>query len=111
MNFNEVTRGISIPSGKLSDSHATEQRLILVEGAPGVGKSTFAWEFCRRWERGEIAHNAQQYQLLRLRDDRISKAKTLIYHPLEDVSWAVSVELVHSHNLHALRGLMSFQIK
>ena len=36
-------------------------QIILVEGAPGVGKSTFAWEFCRRWERGEIA---QQYQLV-----------------------------------------------
>ena len=32
------------------------RRLILVEGAPGVGKSTFAWEFCRKWEREEIAH-------------------------------------------------------
>ena len=29
------------------------EKVILVEGAPGVGKSTFAWEFCRKWERGE----------------------------------------------------------
>ena len=52
-------------------------RIILVEGAPGVGKSTFAWEFCRRWERGEIAQQYQLVLLLRLRDERMSTAKTL----------------------------------
>ena len=25
-------------------------RFALVEGPPGIGKSTFAWEACRRWE-------------------------------------------------------------
>ena len=48
-----------------------------MEGAPGVGKSTFAWEFCRRWERGEIAQQYQLVLLLRLRDDRMSRAKSL----------------------------------
>ena len=52
-------------------------RIILVEGAPGVGKSTFAWEFCRRWERGEIAQQYWLVLLLRLRDERMSTAKTL----------------------------------
>ena len=52
-------------------------RIILVEGAPGVGKSTFAWEFCRRWERGEIAQQYQLVLLLRLRDEKMSTAKTL----------------------------------
>ena len=61
--------------------------MILVEGAPGVGKSTFAWEYCRRWERGEIAQQYQLVLLIRLRDDRSSKAKTLkdlIHHPLAE---------------------------
>ena len=60
------------------------EKLILVEGAPGVGKSTFAWEFCRRWERGEIAQQYRLVLLLRLRDERMSKAKRLkdlLYHP------------------------------
>ena len=30
---------------------------ILVEGAPGIGKSTFAWELCRQWEQGEMLQN------------------------------------------------------
>ena len=53
------------------------EKVILVEGAPGVGKSTFAWEFCRRWERGKIAQQYDLMLLLRLRDARISQAKTL----------------------------------
>ena len=61
-----------------------------------MGKSTFAWEYCRRWERGEIAQQYQLVLLLRLRDDRTSRAKTLrdlIQHPSEDVCQAVCNEL------------------
>ena len=64
---------------KMSDvaKDVPEGRIILVEGAPGVGKSTFAWEFCRRWERGEIAQQYQLVLLLRLRDEGMSYAKSL----------------------------------
>ena len=57
--------------------------VVLVEGAPGVGKSTFAWEYCRRWERGKIGQHYQLVLLLTLRDPRMSRARTLgdlIYH-------------------------------
>ena len=53
------------------------EKVILVEGAPGVGKSTFAWEFCRRWERGEIARQYDLVLLLRLRDNCVCSAKSL----------------------------------
>ena len=72
------------------------EKVILVEGAPGVGKSTFAWEFCRRWEREEIAQQYDLVLLLRLRDDRISKAKCLkdfVYHHSDNVCEAVVSEL------------------
>ena len=99
INFNEIAVGISISFDK--------RNLILVEGAPGVGKSTFAWEFCRRWERGEIAQQYHLVLLLRLRDDRISKAKSLkdlIYHPNKHVAQAVSDELNNIHALIILEG-------
>ena len=112
MEFSEIAGGISIPSSKYSDTQASsEKRLILVEGAPGVGKSTFAKEFCRRWERGEVAQQYQLVLLLRLREDRISKAKNLkdlIYHPLEGVPQAVSEKLLLSRNFHALIILEGF---
>ena len=74
----------------------TFETVILVEGAPGVGKSTFAWEFCRRWERGEIAQQYDLVLLLQLRDDRISKAKCwkdLIYHSSPSILQTVISEL------------------
>ena len=82
------------------DLPATDfQKVILVEGAPGVGKSTFAWEFCRRWERGEIAQQYQLVLLLRLRDERMGRAQSLgdlIYHPAKTVVSAVEEELISS---------------
>ena len=39
----------------------SQPKCILVEGAPGVGKSTFAWKLCRKWGKGKLL---QQYQLV-----------------------------------------------
>ena len=100
IKFSEIAKDIS-----LSNEKDSAGRLILVEGAPGVGKSTFAWEFCRRWEKGEIAQQYQLVLLLRLRDNIISEATTLndlIYHPLEGVPQAMCKELVLSRELHAM---------
>ena len=50
---------------------------MLVEGAPGVGKSTFAWEACRKWAEGEILEDFELVILIKLRDDSIRKATCL----------------------------------
>ena len=87
------------------------KKVVLVEGAPGVGKSTFAWEFCRRWERGEIAQQYQLVLLLRLRDGRISRAKNLrdlIYHPSESVCKSVVEELELTFGVNTLIILEGF---
>ena len=94
-----------------TSAECNDGKLILVEGAPGVGKSTFAWEFCRRWEKGEIAQHYQLVLLLRLRDDSISKAKCLndlIQHQSDYVRKAVIDDLVSSRGSHALIILEGF---
>ena len=51
--------------------------LVLVEGAPGIGKSTFAWEACRKWGAEEILQQYKLMVLLRLREKRVQQAKTI----------------------------------
>ena len=102
IDFKEIAAGIP---------DIGQKRVVLVEGAPGVGKSTFAWEYCRRWERGEIAEQYQLVFLLRLRDERMSKAKTLrdlITYDSEDVRQAVSDDLERSHGSKTLILLEGF---
>ena len=87
------------------------EKVILVEGAPGVGKSTFAWEFCRRWERGEIAQQYQLVLLLRLRDERMRTAKSLsdlIYHPQKEICRAVETEIFEVLGINILIILEGF---
>ena len=43
-------------------------RLILIEGAPGVGKTTFSWKVCQMWGRKEILQNISTLVLFPLRD-------------------------------------------
>ena len=49
-------------------------KCILVEGAPGVGKSTFAWNLCRKWGKGKLLQQYQLVVLLRLRDKSVQTA-------------------------------------
>ena len=103
IKFSQIAKGIFLPSN--GSEQENDRRLILVEGAPGVGKSTFAWEFCRRWMNGEIAQQYHLVLLLRLRDERIRRAKCLedlLYHPTKQLFSAVCQQLTTSHTFHAL---------
>ena len=54
------------------DSHYP--KLVLVKGAPGVGKTTFSWELCRRWNAGKLLNDYSLVVLLRLRDENVQEA-------------------------------------
>ena len=69
---------------------------VLVEGAPGVGKTTFAFELCKQWARGEILQEWGVVVIIKLRDQRSRTAQTindLLYHPDPEIRQAVT-ELV-----------------
>ena len=50
-------------------------RLVVVEGAPGIGKSTFALELCRQWPLRESLQCFSLVVLLKLRDEEVRSAK------------------------------------
>ena len=49
-------------------------RLVVVEGAPGIGKSTLAWELCRKWPTMESLKRFSLVVLLRLREEGVQSA-------------------------------------
>ena len=55
----------------------SQPKCILVEGAPGVGKSTLAWKLCRKWGKGKSLQQYQLVVLLRLRDKNVRAAKNI----------------------------------
>ena len=55
----------------------SQPKCILVEGAPGVGKSTFAWKLCHKWGKGKLLQQYQLVVLLRLRDRSVRAAKKM----------------------------------
>ena len=72
-------------------------QIVLVQGAPGVGKTTFAWEFCTKWGKGELKQEYSLVILLRLRDKRIQEAKCfrdLFYHPDGTLPDVIATELI-----------------
>ena len=46
---------------------------VLIEGIPGIGKSTLAYEMCKRWADGSALQEYTLILLLRLRDDIIQR--------------------------------------
>ena len=56
----------------LEANHDQKQpRLVLMEGAPGIGKSTLAWELCRKWEEFSCMKQYSLVVLLRLREEEV----------------------------------------
>ena len=60
------------------DSNPGEDlQCILVEGAPGVGKTTLAWQVCHRWGRGDLFQQYALILLVKLREEVLRKATSL----------------------------------
>ena len=54
-----------------------KRKLVLLEGAPGSGKSTLTLHICQEWAEGKLFQEYDIVVLVRLRDPLIGKAKTV----------------------------------
>ena len=74
-------------------------QVVLVEGAPGVGKTTFAWDQCRQWAEGKLLQAYSIVLLLPLRDNnirQISSLPNLFRHTKQEVKEEVSRRVAES---------------
>ena len=53
------------------------RKIILIEGAPGAGKSTLAWHVCQKWESGELFQDFKVVVFVQLRDASVQSAVSL----------------------------------
>ena len=54
-----------------------QRRKILIEGAPGCGKSTLALHICQQWADGILFPEYRQIVLVRLREQAVQNAKSI----------------------------------
>ena len=59
------------------DVNEEENKVILIEGGPGMGKSTLAIEICKCWADGELLEEYDVVILLPLRDPEIQAANNI----------------------------------
>ena len=76
--YGDVDKIISSQSSSIFDITNVAQevdgripRLVLIEGAPGVGKTTFSLELCRQWSSGTLLTQYTVVILIKLRDRNI----------------------------------------
>ena len=72
-----------------------QPRLVLIEGAPGVGKTTFSKQFCYKWSQGHRLIDHKLLVLLPLRDKGVTSVKNvsdLFHHPQLQQAIAEEVE-------------------
>ena len=75
----EKRKEISIEQILETEEGQGKLRLVLIEGAPGIGKSTLAWELCRKWEEFACMRQYSLVILLRLREEEVQKISNVGY--------------------------------
>ena len=82
-----------------------ERKVILIDGAPGSGKSTLTVHICQRWSRGELFQEFTIVILVQLRDPGVQSAQSIAnLIPCPDIESAQQVASAIKANLG--RGIL-----
>ena len=80
-SLDQIIQDTKVTRVKLNDlltsSDGSHHKCVIVQGAPGIGKSTFAWKVCRKWGKGRLFQEFDLVILLRMRDTYVREAKNL----------------------------------
>ena len=78
------------------DGGNTAVHFVLIEGNPGVGKSTLGWQLCRLWREDKMLHKWDLMVIVELRDESTRNANNLydlFYHPDNKTRLAIAEEI------------------
>ena len=109
-NVNELfeeEKSMKIEEIGLLDGGRTAAHFVLIEGDPGIGKSTLCWQLCRLWREGKLHHEWDLMVIVELRDEDTRKASNLyelFYHPNDDTRQAIERDIKEREG----KGLLIF---
>ena len=72
-----LKRKVGIQLGDIFEADEAARKVILIEGAPGSGKTTLSWHICQKWASGGLFQQFSLAVLVQLRDPAIQSARTI----------------------------------
>ena len=82
------------------DVKREKKKIVMIEGGPGMGKTTLAINICKCWAKDELLQGYDAVILLTLRDPEIQASKTigdLLLIPSDKIRDSVLEEIIQSH--------------
>ena len=103
MNYVEGTKTKMTFADLANRKNGKQPQCIVVEGAPGSGKTMFSWEVCSRWAKGEILQQYSVLSLLQLRGPKVQEASKIAdLFPNSDEHFCKKVKDIHGEGAFIL---------
>jgi len=76
-NTHQKDKNTSQKDKNTSQKDKNTRQVILIEGAPGAGKTMLVWHICREWEKSKLFTQFRVVVLATLRDPTVQRAKSI----------------------------------